>query len=164
MQAFFFSRLIYNLLFYISILLSSRRNRIQPQRPGDHAKLQTDIRTAHTTGYPRSGTRVLSHNRQTLAARSPTHPFTAIRYKPRSALRTCTLRLRHTHPQQTLARKRQIRLCDQATVSRDNACQRKPCGRFCYRCTGRKTPSAGRSPVSGAWGSTTRLQVIATGR
>ena len=47
------------------------------------------------------------------------------------------------------------------TVSRNSACQRKPCSRFCCRCTGHKTPFAGRSPVGGAWGAITRLQVIA---
>jgi len=93
-----------------------------------------------------------------------THTCTAVtRYKPRSALRTRMLRRRYSRLQQTLARKCQMRLCDQARVSRHNACQRKPCSRSCRRCTGRKTPCAGRSSAMGAWGSITCLQVIATG-
>lgn len=103
------------------------RGRTQPQDPGSHSKAPTDTWSAR--GVRNSGNWCPRFVEQPANVRSEitnTRLHRRYQVQPAQCARTRTLRCRYSRPQQTLARKRQIRLCDPATVSSHNACRCKP--------------------------------------
>jgi len=165
MQAFFSPRITHILLLYKYFILFFCHSHIRLRRPENQAKVQTDIwtaRAAHNPGNLHPGRVAQPANARSEITNTPLHR--RYQQQPAQCARTRTLRCRYSRPQQTLARKRQVRLCEPAKVSRDNACRGKSVRKtllpihlaqdsLCRTLSGLRCP-----------GSSAHLQVVATDR